>query len=156
MAIYFRGEYKKFEKQQKQQREEYLRAGMTEEQVEAMYQFDLAQLNRDLAYTRYTIPLVDEDDSDFEEEGRNSLIDKNADKLTVPFSLSEGRNLWWLDEIEDDVLFKRLSAMSAEQIQIIDQIAFRGLTQAEIAQITHRTQAAISQQLCTIRKKLKN
>ena len=40
-------ETKKFEAKQKKQAEEYRALGMTEEQIQAMYEFDLEQFNRE-------------------------------------------------------------------------------------------------------------
>lgn len=52
MKINFAQEYEKFKVEQRELHEKYLSAGMTEEQINAVYSFDKQQLARDLAYRR--------------------------------------------------------------------------------------------------------
>ena len=64
-------------------------------------------------------------------------------------------DLWWLDEIEDEELIKRLLLLTAEELELISKLAFGDYSQQEIAEKADKTQAAISQKLKTIRKKLR-
>ena len=134
MAINFAKEYKKFEEKQRELRMSYLKAGMTEEQIRAMYEFDRIQMNRDLAYRRRTQPLHMEDDD---------------------FDPDEEKQFWWLNELEDDVLYESLMKLSYEDLMLIDMIAFQEQTQAQISVKLKVSQASISQRLKTIRKNLK-
>ena len=67
--------YKQFEKEQEKLRKEYLAAGMTEVQIDELYEYDKKQLSRDIAYQRWTQPLVSED-TDFEDDSQNALLKK--------------------------------------------------------------------------------
>lgn len=64
-----------FEREQAKKREEYLAAGMTEEQIQALYEFDRNYLNlrqREARHTqRLNITAFDEDDGD--DETKNPL-----------------------------------------------------------------------------------
>ena len=156
MGINFAYERKKFSEAQQKLRKEYEAAGMTQAQILAMYEYDLHQFNRDIAFYRHTQPLVDESESDFEEEGRNTLLRKNAEALTVIQKPAEDTKYWWLDEIEDAELLSGLLSLTEDDLELVDQLVFHELTQTEVAAMWKKTQASISQRIKTLRKKLKS
>ena len=45
---------KKFNEEQEKLRKEYEKVGMSTEQIQEMYEYDLHQFNRDIAYLRHT------------------------------------------------------------------------------------------------------
>lgn len=155
MGINFSRERKKFSEAQQKLRKEYEAAGMTQEQILEMYEYDLHQFNRDIAFYRHTQSLVDETNSDFEEEGRNTLLLKNLDALTVEQKHSESEKYWWLDEIETSKLIQNLKQLSDEELDLIHKLAFCDYTQKQISEETGKSPAAICLKLKTIRKKLK-
>ena len=134
MGINFSYERKKFAEKQEKLRKEYEAAGMTKEQIMAMYVFDLHQFNRDIAYKRHTQQLSNLEESDMEDEGQNPLLQKFSDVLTVYQEPSEDCAFWWLEEIEDTALLKNLMQLSIEELDLIDRLAFRDCTQKEIGE----------------------
>ena len=154
MGINFAYERKKFIEKQEKLRKEYEAAGMTKEQIMAMYVFDLHQFNRDIAYKRHTQQLSNLEESDMEDEGQNPLLQKFSDVLTVYQEPSEDCAFWWLEEIEDTALLKNLMQLSIEELDLIDRLAFRECPQKEIGEDLGKSAAAICLQLKTIRKKL--
>lgn len=114
MGINFAYARKKFSEAQQKLRKEYKAAGMTDEQILEMYEYDLHQFNRDLAYQRHTQRLGILEEPDMEEEGHNPLLHKFIDALTVYQQPTEDAKLWWLDEIEDADLIKSLGSPSAQ------------------------------------------
>ena len=134
MGINFSYERKKFAEKQEKLRKEYEAAGMTKEQIMAMYVFDLHQFNRDIAYKRHTQQLSNLEESDMEDEGQNPLLQKFSDVLTVYQEPSEDCAFWWLEEIEDTALLKNLMQLSIEELDLIDRLAFRECTQKEIGE----------------------
>ena len=155
MGINFAHERKNFSEAQQKLRKEYEAAGMTQEQILAMYEYDLHQFNRDIAFYRHTQPLVDESENDFEEEGRNTLLRKNAEALTVIQKPTEDTKFWWLDEIEAATLLRNLKHLTEEELELINKIAFCDYTQKELSDECGKSPAAICLKLKTIRKKLK-
>ena len=155
MGINFAYERKKFSEAQQKLRKEYEAAGMTNEQILELYEYDLHQFNRDIAFYRHTQPLVDESESDFEEEGRNTLLMKNAETLTVTQKPSESTKFWWLDEIETTTLLRNLKHLTEDELDLINKIAFCNYTQKELSDESGKSPAAICQKLKTIREKLK-
>lgn len=57
MAIYRGNVRRNFLKTQQKLRRQYEEAGMTEEQINALYEYDLCQMNRDISFAMHTIPL---------------------------------------------------------------------------------------------------
>lgn len=64
-------------------------------------------------------------------------------------------SLWWLDEIEDEELIKNLKMLTDEELVLISKLAFGDYSQQELSAELNKSQAAISQKLKTIRKKLR-
>lgn len=153
MAINFALERKRFREEQERLRRKYEALGMTKEQIREMYEFDLYQFNRDIAYSRHTQQMIPE--SGLETEDMNSLLHKFEDELTVTQEPDKTRQLWWLDEIEDEALLESLLQLSEEDLLLIDRVAFREQTQTEISIELKVTQPSVSQRIKTIRKKLK-
>lgn len=155
MGINFSYERKKFSETQQKLRKEYEAAGMTQEQILALYEYDLHQFNRDIAFYRHTQRLTVFEEPDMEEEGQNPLLNKFPEQLSVHQEPSESSSLWWLDEIEDEELIKNLKMLTDEELVLISKLAFCDFSQQELAAELNKSQAAISQKLKTIRKKLR-
>ena len=155
MGINFAYARKKFSEAQQKLRKEYKAAGMTEEQILEMYEYDLHQFNRDIAYQRHTQCLDVLEEPDMEEEGYNPLLHKFIDVLAVCQQPTENAKLWWFDEIEDPKLIKSLMRLTADELDLIDMLAFGGYSQREISEKTGKSPTAICLKLKTIRKKLR-
>ena len=155
MGINFAYERKKFSEAQQKLRKEYKAAGMTEEQILKMYEYDLYQFNRDIAYQRHTQRLGVLEEPDMEEEGHNPLLHKFIDALAVCQQSTENVKLWWFDEIEDPKLIKSLMRLTADELDLIDMLAFGGYSQREISEKTGKSPTAICLKLKTIRNKLR-
>lgn len=153
MSVSFASEYKRFRAEQEQLRKQYVEAGMSPEQIDAMYQFDLSQLNRDLAYYRRTQPIA-QDYDDFDEDTRNPLLFKFFSRLSYDFVLPEAR-YEWIENFAIGEYQEKLCALSNEQKELLTLLFKDGLTEAEIAQKYGVTKGAIAQRLDTIRKKIK-
>ena len=126
-------ERRKFEERQKRLVIEYRANGMTDKQIEEMYQFDLRQFNSNRRYREHTQAFqVDEfDDAD---ESDNSLMRYFPEPLTSKIDdLASKTRFGWVEEIEDERLYKILIGMSKDAIELITLYVFDGYTQDEIA-----------------------
>lgn len=94
-------ERKKFMAGMKKQAEEYRTAGMTEEQIKAMYEFDLGVYKSDRTYYSHT---QEYEASSFDEgvdDSDNALLNRNADAFSVSYeeryfiSTAEEVDHWW-------------------------------------------------------------
>lgn len=106
-------ERKKFEAEQARLREQYIAADMTEEQIQAMYDYDLSVLNgnrREAIHNqRLDIQAFDEEDTD---EGKNPLLNKFTETLTVEIDRSAVNRYAWIDEIEDEGVKEQLKEIA--------------------------------------------
>ena len=129
-------ETKKFEARQKKQAEEYRALGMTEEQIKAMYEFDLEQFKSERRYRMHTQPLqVEEFEENDADESDNTLLNEFFDELTCTIETSGDKTrYWWVEEIEDEALARRVKSMASEEIEMITLLVFEGYTQIEASQ----------------------
>lgn len=140
---------KQFEEKQKKQAEEYRALGMTEEQIQAMYEFDLEQFKSDRNYYSHTQPLTASDfDEGKEDESESTLLLKFFDELTVTIdNCGEKSRYWWVEEINNSQLYKIVISLPKESVELLTLIYVDKLNQSEISKIFNISQAAISQRL---------
>ena len=151
-------ERRKFEAEQKKLAEEYRALGMSEEKIQAMYEFDLAQFNSKRRYYTHTQEFST---SDFEEgesdDSESTLLHKFFDELTVTIEYgSYSSRYWWIEEIEDEELAGRVRKLTSEEIEILTLVVFDGYSQVESAKkmgIPYRT---FKHKMQKIKKILKN
>ena len=132
-------ERKMFAKRQKKQAEEYRALGMTEEQIQAMYEFDLEQFKE-----------FEETDAD---ESDNTLLNEFFDELTCTIESSGDKSrYWWVEEIEDSKLAERIKMLSKDDLELLTKSVFDGYNQIELAEIYGIAQKNICKKL----KRIKN
>ena len=140
-------ERKKFEAEQAKLAAEYRAAGMSEEQIQQMYEFDLSVFHGNRSYAEHTQPFPE---SPFEDgdDGQSPLYERFPEALTVTMDLPVGKSRYaWIDEIENPQLLAAIRTLSADELELITQIMFDELSQREIATALGVTQPAISQKL---------
>lgn len=150
-------ETKKFEARQKKQAEEYRALGMTEEQIQAMYEFDLEQFKSERRHRMHTQPLqVEEFEENDADESDNTLLNEFFDELTCTIETSGDKSrYWWVEEIDNPNLVRAIKGLSVKQIELLTLVAIDGYGQTAIAELLNVSQSAISQRLATIKKILK-
>ena len=146
-------ERRKFEARQKKQAEEYRALGMTEEQIQTMYEFDLEQYKSDRRHYSHTQSFIPDDfDESEDDDEKLSIFDKFKDVLTTSIEdSSEKSRYWWIEEIEDAELSKRIKLLNIEDIELITLYAFDGYTQDEIAIRFSCTKQNIQKKFCRIK-----
>ncbi len=122
-------ERKKFEERMAKQAKEYRKAGMTEEQIKAMYEFDLAQFNSDRAFYTHTQPLDIHESNDEGEEVEDSFVREFIDVFSVSDEdeyLANSSRFGWIETIENPALARELLGMSSLDKEIITRTVFEG------------------------------
>lgn len=146
----------KFDKEQNRLAEEYRIAGMTEEQIEQMYQFDLEAFNNTRRFFEHNQQIPD-NTFGTDSEGLCPLYNKFLEPMSVTAENSGIRSrYWWIEELENPYLAIRLKALSKEDIDIITLYAFEGFTQCEISEKFGFSQKAISKRIEKFRRLLDN
>ena len=150
-------ERKKFEAKQKKLAEEYRKAGMTEEQIKAMYEYDFEQFKSDRTYRMHTQALqVEEFDELDADESDNALIKHFENELTTSSEDGEHSRYWWIEELDNAELAKKIKSLTKEQIELLTLVVVDGYDQTEIAKILNVNQSTISRRFEAIKKFLRN
>lgn len=140
----------KFERKQAELRVIYLAQGMTEEQIQMMYDFDNDYFNECRREAEHTQELdvytgEDEDNKD------NPLIKKFIDSLTRTDKHFENDRYGWIEQIEDESISKALRKLSDEAKDLLTLIVVDGLNQCEIAERLGVSHQAISKKFKKIK-----
>ena len=127
---------KQFEEKQKKQAEEYRALGMTEEQIQAMYEFDLEQFRSDRRFYSHTQSLLpDTFDENEDNDEKLSIFELFKDVFTTTIEEAECKSrYWWVDEIGEDDLLGGVRNLNSEQIEILTLIVFENYSQKDAAE----------------------
>ena len=134
MAYNYAREKRKFDAEWKRKALWYRKEGMSEEDIEAMHRFDLAQFNRDRAYESRRRPL--------ETACGSYYIQQSSERYS------------WIDEVSDPRLAKRLHELSESDIVLLKLLVIDGLSQVEVASILGIAQQTVSVRFNKIKKLL--
>ncbi len=135
MAYNYAKEKRKFDADWKRKALWYRKEGMSEEDIEAIHGFDLAQFNRDRAYESRRRPL---------ETACGSYYIRALETDTGRYS--------WIDEITDSWLADRLQNLTKQELELLTLIVIEGKTHKEAADILSCSRQYITKQLAQIRK----
>ncbi len=134
MSYNYAREKRKFDAEWKRKALWYRKEGMSEEDIEAIHRFDLAQFNRDRAYESRRRPL--------ETACGSCYVQEPIERYS------------WIDEVSDQQLAERLRKLSKSDIELLTLLIYDGLSQTEAADILDRKQYDISRQFARILKSL--
>ncbi len=128
---------KVFEEEQKKQADEYRSLGMPEEKIRAVHNLDLEQYKSERRYHMHTQPLASSDLNTRERSDDTFFVmEKYKDRLTVTDDLSSHSRYWWVEEIDDVEMAKKVKSLSKGDLEILTLMVMDGITQEEIAEKT--------------------
>ena len=148
-------ERKRFENNWEKLHIEYRQAGMDEEAIEAMYEFDLEQYRGQRNYCFHNQYMsTDSDQSDYErDDDRSPLVKKFQDRFTTEIGDADEREIYsWIDEIKDEHLWGAVRRLNKTNLEIITLYAIYGYKQKDIAIIVGIKENAVKQRISYIRK----
>ena len=150
-------ERKKFEERMKKQAMEYRAAGMTEEQIQAMYEFDLARFKSDRAYYTHTQPLdvceVNEDGDEVDDFFIRQYFDAFATYDDNEILMKSSR-FGWIETIENPDLADELRKMCLLDKEILTRLAFEGYKLIQLESALHVPYRTLKYHLSDIKKKI--
>ena len=145
----------KFERQQRQQAEQYRKLGMDEEQIQTMYEFDLATFRSDWRYEKHTQGLAASSFGDgTQDDSKSALFEKFLVQLSVQPDDGHSRE-WWVEEIENPQLALALKGLSKSDLEFITRIVIEKATQMELSEELGISQQAVSKKWRKMKKILK-
>ena len=145
----------KFERQQRQQAEQYRKLGMDEDQIQTMYEFDLATFRSDWRYEKHTQGFAASGFGDgTQDESKSALFEKFLTQLSVKPDDGHSRE-WWVEEIENPQLARALKGLSKSDLEFITRIVIEKATQMELSEELGISQQAVSKKWRKMKKILK-
>ena len=148
-------ERRKLNAKWEQLRVQYREAGMSEEAIQAMYEFDLGVLNSERAYDASTVAVCDgEDDVDAR---KAADLKQYEAAITVTDTYHETKSRFeWIGEIENERLLSALEKLSEDDLKLLTLYTYEGYTVTEISKVYGVSRPTISIKIKRITKFLKN
>ena len=139
-------ERRKLNAKWEQLRVQYREAGMSEEAIQAMYEFDLGVLNSERAYDANTVAVCDgEDDVDAR---KAADLKQYEAAITVTDTYRETKSRFaWIGEIENERLLVALENLSEDDLILLTLYVYEGYTESEISKAFSISQPAIHKRI---------
>lgn len=137
-------ELKKFEAHWEKLRIEYAVAGMTEEAIQKMYDYDRQQFNSERTFIErtqeFTAPAYESS-----EEEASPLMLRYQEAITTTDTYHETKSKFaWIGEIENERLLSALENLSEDDLKLLTFYAYEGYTVTEISKVLGVSQPTIS------------
>ena len=133
-------------------REEYQAAGMKEDAIQKMYEYDLAVFNDDRAHHRYDVEIPSADDS----ENRNDYADfVRATTVTDTYHETKTR-FAWVGEVQNERLQAGLEKLSDDDLKLLTLYVYEGYSTVELSEAYGIAHQNISKRIIKITNFLKN
>ena len=133
-------------------REEYRAAGMGEDAIQKLYEYDLAVFNNDRAHHRYDVEIPTANDS----ENQSDYVEyERATTVTDTYHETKTR-FAWVGELKNEKLHAGLERLSDDDLSLVTLFVHEGLTITEISKVYGVSQPTISIKMKRITKFLKN
>ena len=136
-------------------RVQYRKAGMSEDAIQAMYEFDLGVLNSERAYITNTMTVSGAADDCAAKETSDFKQYEKAVTVTDTYHETKSR-FTWIGEIEDERLLSALENLSDADLELITLYAYEEYDTVEISKVFGTTKQNISKIIRRITKFIKN
>ena len=137
-------ELKKFEAHWEKLRIEYAAAGMTEEAIQKMYDYDRQQFNSERTFVERTQEFTAPAYEGSEEEA-SPLMLRYQEVTTTTDTYHETKSKFaWIGEIENERLLSALENLSEDDLKLLTLYAYEGYTVTEISKVLGVSQPTIS------------
>lgn len=133
-----------------------LKGNMSEENIEAIHELMLEDMNNDRRFFKHTQPYdAAFADGDEAEEGCSPLLDKFMEQLSVvqPEICEWGRTMW-LEDIDTPEICEWLKSLKEAEVSMLTLLVADGMKQTEVAKVLEKHDSAISQKMKQFRKSL--
>ena len=149
-------ELKKFEAHWEKLRIEYAAAGMTEDAIQKMYDYDRQQFNSERTFVErtqeFTAPAYESS-----EEEASPLMLRYQEAITTKDTYHETKSKFaWIGEIEDERLLSTLENLSEDDLKLLTLYAYEGYNESEISKAFGTTKQNISKKIQRITNFIKN
>ena len=164
MKFNYTTEKNKFEKQWERLEKEYREAGMAEDAIVAMREYDWEQFKKERNYCIHTqfmetgredLKKDIDDEADVARIDKSSFLKRFEEKLSVePEEYCPDTRYGWMEQIGDGELYGKLKALKPKDLELFHLYAIEGFKVTEIARMMGLPHSDISRKLGRIRKRL--
>ena len=143
-------EKKNFDSQWAVTRKQYEDAGMSNEAIQAMYDYDWSVFNANRSYQNHTQEMAA---PSFEqsEESYSPLMNKYQEAVSVTDTYRETKSRFaWIGEIENERLLAALENLSEDDLKLLTLYAYEGYNESEISKAFNVSQPAIHKRIMKI------
>ena len=149
-------ELKKFEAHWEKLRIEYAAAGMTEDAIQKMYEYDRQQFNAERTHLERTQELST-DTFECSEDENSPLMKRYQDAISVTDHYHETKSRFgWIGEIENEHLLSALESLSDDDIELLTLYVYAGYNTVELSKAYGIAHQNISKRIIKITNFLKN
>ena len=144
-------ERRRFEREQAELRKQYLAAGMTEEQIQALHAYDrewYKSRRREAVHTQ-RLDIQTSEDEDVNKD--NPLYKKFFEKLAVEDNHADYSRYGWIDELENEELARAVNSLSDSDKELLTML-INGFTQSEIGAEMGVSQQSVSKRIKKIQR----
>lgn len=135
-------ERKRFDGEWERLRKSYHEAGMSEEAIEEMYEFDFKEFNRRRAAAKWEQPFTA--DITGKNEDASTLFYKFMEPLSHTDVYCTGAPRYsWIEQVTNEALYMRLSQLPDQDKELLTLLAIDGFTQEEAGVFLGKRQSAI-------------
>ena len=143
-------ELKKFEAHWEKLRIEYAAAGMTEDVIQKLYDYDRQQFNAERAHLERTQELST-DTFECSEDENSPLMKRYREVTTVTDTYHETKSGFaWIGEIENERLLSALENLSEDDLKLLTLYVYEGYNESEISKVFNVSQPAIHKRIMKI------
>ena len=143
-------EKKNFDSQWAVTRKQYEDAGMSNEAIQAMYDYDWSVFNANRSYQNHTQEMAA---PSFEqsEESYSPLMNKYQEAVSVTDTYRETKSRFaWIGEIENERLLAALENLSEDDLKLLTLYVYEGYNESEISKAFNVSRPAIHKRIMKI------
>ena len=143
-------EKKNFDSQWAVTRKQYEDAGMSNEAIQKMYDYDRQQFNSERTFIErtqeFTAPAYESS-----EEEASPLMLRYQEAITTKDTYHETKSKFaWIGEIENERLLAALENLSEDDLKLLTFYAYEGYNESEISKVFNVSQPAIHKRIMKI------
>ena len=155
MGFNYGYEKKKFDSRWKRLEVEYCDAGMSEEQIAAMKEYDWAWFCSQRVFQNHTQPIPCEQ---YDEVCGQSQLFRKFASLSYQWDVDkiDQTRYGWLASVENEQLLLRLKKLSKKDLELLTLLFVDGYRQIDVARLWHCSRSAVAQRFKKIKKFLFN
>ena len=147
----------KFFAEQDKLAKEYRKAGMTEEQIKVMFDYDYEAFKKERVFCEHNIPIVLKGfggkDTQMDE---SDMVYLNMEKFMAKTDTYDPADKYgWVEKVQDAKLYEALKNFSEKEIELMALYFIEGYTLQEIAEIRGNSKQAVSKKIEKLKKNLK-